>query len=349
MILFFVSLFIVLSIPYLFPEKQPRIVNERGKLYKYGIAKWEKVELGNCEQWISIRGSNRNNPLILFLHGGPGTPETPFLFKYHSDLEKNFVVVSWDQRGAGKSFSEKIPPESLNLDQLVSDTHELTQYLLREFEWDKIFLAGHDWGTVPGIRAVYQRPENYSAYIAIAQRSDGSREELLTYRKVLQQAEEAKKRGALKELANIGEPKDGVYAGGDKALEIKLKWVRFFGGGEFHQEKSLWPVIKQVLITQVYSPGERLKYLKGKAFSLKYLSDDLRTVQLQKEIKRLDLPVYFFHGVYDNMVPLKVAREFFDGIEAPEKDFYIFNNSAHGVLSEEPEKFCQIMNEISKN
>jgi pimeloyl-ACP methyl ester carboxylesterase len=348
LIAFFVTFLIVIAITFFFREKQPRITYENGMPLENSITQWKNIILGNCEQWISIRGADQNNPVLLFLHDGPGTPETPFLMKYNADLEKIFTVVSWDQRGAGKSFSKNIPPESMNLDQIIADTHELTQYLKEKFGKEKIYLMGHSWGTLPGIRAVHQYPEDYHAYIAVAQTSDGHREELLSYQRVFEQAKEANHNGAVRALEKIGEPEKGRYAGGDGGPETKLKWVRHFGGAAFHEGESPRPLVKDLVKTPMYSFFEKLKYLQGKAFSLKYLYDDLKDVQLQKEIKKLEVPVYFFHGVYDNQVPMQVAREFFEGIKAPEKKFTVFNNSAHSVLYEEPEKFHQIMEEIVK-
>ncbi len=332
---------------FFFREKQPRITYENGMPLENSITKWVEVTLGNSEQWLSIRGADQNNPVLLFLHGGPGTPETPFLLKYNSDLENIITVVSWDQRGSGKSFSKETPPESMNVNQFIADTHELTQYLKEKFGKEKIYLMGHSWGSLIGIRAVHQYPEDYHAYLAIAQTSDVQREELLTYERVLEQAKEANNMSAVKELEKLGKQRE-MHSSGERGKGIKLKWVRYFGGAAFHKDKSIWPWMKDILKSQVYSLREKLNYPKGAAFSLKCLYDDIRDIQLQKEIKSVKVPVYFFHGAFDNQVPLSVAREFFEGLKAPEKNFVVFDNSAHGVMYEEPEKFLEIINGIVK-
>ena len=248
---------------FLIPARQPKITDRNGQPLKNSIAEWRLVELGDWPQWLSIRGANRNNPILLFLHGGPGTSETPFLIKYNSDLEKSFVVVSWDQRGAGKSYSIKIPPETMTVDRFIADTHELTQHLKEEFSREKIYLVGHSWGTLIGMRAAHRYPEDYYALISIAHTSDGHREELLTYQKVLEQARQSNNIKAIQELQRIGQPKNGRYKDGDKSLGIKLKWVRHFGGAAFHNEKSIWPLVADVLTTPVYTFGEKLRYPKG--------------------------------------------------------------------------------------
>ncbi|MCC5815218.1 MAG: hypothetical protein JJT78_10710 [Leptospira sp.] len=112
------------------------------------ISEWRSIRIGGVKQFSSIRGKNRKLPILLFLHGGPGTPETPFLSKYNSNLEKEFILVSWEMRGSGRSFSTSIPEETMTIDQLVKDTIEVTEYLKVEFNHKKVYLVGHSWGIV---------------------------------------------------------------------------------------------------------------------------------------------------------------------------------------------------------
>ena len=330
---------------FLIPAHQPKTIDEKRTL-ENSIAEWRLVQLGGWPQWVSIRSTNKNNPILLFLHGGPGTSETPFLIKYNSDLEKSFMVVSWDQRGAGKSYSNDIPPETMNIDQFISDTHELTQYLQGVYGREKIYLVGHSWGTLLGLRTAHRYPEDYYALISIAQTSDGHQEELLTYLEVLERAKQSNHRKAIQELEDIGLPESGRYKDGDKSLGVKMKWVRYFGGAAFHHERSIWLLIQDVLTTPVYTFREKLNYPRGEAFTLEFIHDEVQDVKLTDEIQTLDVPIYFLHGIYDNQVPISIAKEFFGRISAPRKRFYQFDNSAHGVLFEEPEKFNEIMIEI---
>ncbi len=117
-----------------------------------GIDSLERVRLGGVDQWILIRGHDASDEVLLFIHGGPGVPNMP-LSHLNADLEKRFVVVQWDQRGAGKSFSTSVPPEAMKIDQFVSDARALTQLLIERFDKDKIYLLGHSWGSVIGAKA----------------------------------------------------------------------------------------------------------------------------------------------------------------------------------------------------
>ena len=125
--------------------------------------------MGGVEQWILIRGNDTAKPILLFLHGGPGSPMMVMQRPHLGKLEKSFVVVQWDQRGSGKSYSAIIPNADMNIQQFISDTHELTELLCRRFHQKKIYLIGHSWGTALGTMTAQKYPESYYAYIGIAQ------------------------------------------------------------------------------------------------------------------------------------------------------------------------------------
>ncbi|MDQ6655669.1 MAG: alpha/beta hydrolase, partial [Verrucomicrobiota bacterium] len=143
-------------------EKQRRIASPTG------IDVMERVRLGDLDQWIRIRGQDSHLPLLLFLDGGPGVPEMPFA-PANAELERHFLVVHWDQRGAGKSFDPAIPPASMNVAQLVSDAEELVNLLRHRFSQDQIFLAAHSTGSVLGVFLVQRDPQLFRAYIGISQ------------------------------------------------------------------------------------------------------------------------------------------------------------------------------------
>lgn len=147
----------------------PKITDERGQRLENSIATLDSVVLGNIEQSILIRGQNIDNPILLFLHGGPGYPQISFARKFQSKLERDFIIVNWDQRGSGKSYSRHVPQDSMTRDQFIMDTFELIDYLLDRFDQEKIYLAGHSWGSDIGVRVVEQKPLLFYAYIGIGQ------------------------------------------------------------------------------------------------------------------------------------------------------------------------------------
>ena len=139
-----------------------------------GIDRLEQVELGGVRQWISIRAADPHAPVLLFLHGGPGSANLAKLRLQVPQLEKHFVVVTWDQRGAGKSASLGFDYSTLSIEQMVSDAHELVTYLKTRFGVEKIYLMGFSWGTVIGLSLADRYPQDFYAYIAVSQIVDAA-------------------------------------------------------------------------------------------------------------------------------------------------------------------------------
>ena len=174
------------------------------------IISLEKIKIGNINQWISIRGKNTNNPILLYLHGGPGTPVMPLFRYFQAPLENYFIVVQWEQRGAGKSFSWKIPKKTMTIEQFISDLHELIEILMKRFKKEKIFLMGHSWGSVLGTYMVQRYPELFYAYIGVGQASDTIETEKIMYQFALDKSKETNNKKAIKKLEKIGLPFDGL-------------------------------------------------------------------------------------------------------------------------------------------
>ena len=167
-----------------------------------GIDSLESVRLGGVDQWIQIRGHDRSKPILLFLHGGPGFPQMPFSH-LNAELEKDFVVVQWDQRGAGKSYSWSIPDDSMRVAQFVSDTRELAQILLQRFNAPKCYLVAHSWGSLIGALTVAQSPELFHAYVSIGQLAGLPETQQVRYQFALESAQKENNQKAVTELNRI--------------------------------------------------------------------------------------------------------------------------------------------------
>ena len=166
------------------------------------------VPLGGIEQAIFVQGAKESNPVLLFLHGGPGVPIIPFMrdVDVHAKLQKHFVMVYWDQRGAGYSYHAGIPVESMNIAQFLADTHELVEILRTRFHTSKIYLAGHSWGSLLGVLTVARHPELFYAYVGIGQAVDLQENEQASYQFAIDAAAKADNRRALQQLTAIGPP-----------------------------------------------------------------------------------------------------------------------------------------------
>ncbi len=134
-------------------------MKQRQSLRETKIDKIESLTLGGITQWISLRSDNINSPILLFLHGGPGTAQIFWSRKSQKELESSFLVVNWDQRGAGRSYSRSLRKEDMKIERFVADAKELIEYLLKRFGQNKVFLAGHSWGSIVGAYLVAKRPD----------------------------------------------------------------------------------------------------------------------------------------------------------------------------------------------
>jgi pimeloyl-ACP methyl ester carboxylesterase len=302
----------------------------------------EKVKIGGIEQWIYINGNDDTKPVLLFLHGGPGYAMLPILHQQNFQLEDKFVVVNWDQRGAGLSYSDNVSKKSMTLRQFDKDVNELTQYLKSRFNQQKIYIVGHSFGTLLALRAVKEYPEDYWAYVGIGQVVDIADNEKLSYEFALNMAKTYNVTQAIEELTGVGPPdKNGNYKD-DEGYEITISWVEYFGGdvyGKTGPEEMEYFMQSD----QIYK-GKKDQLEEGLDFSQRLFDDDeVLSIDLRKQIKKVDVPVYILAGRYDYDTPFALAQEYFDVIEAPQKEFIWFDYSAHFPFYEEPQVFNSVL------
>lgn len=304
-----------------------------------GINSLEKVRIGGIEQWISIRGWNREHPVLLLLHGGPGFPGMPFAH-VTAELEKHFIVVRWDQRGAGKSYSTSIPERSMNVEQFVADTLELTDLLRQRLNRSRILLGAHSWGTIIGALAVAQSPERFSAYISISQAADAAESERLMYRWALEKARAAGNQRAISELTALGLPPYKEFADYDRMTD----WISRFSSME-HQPVSRSQFVRLALESPLYSWGDLVRIALGAKFSFSQLWREVfYEVDLFTQVPRIEVPVFFFLGRHDHTATASaaLAERYFAALDAPRgKQLIWFEDSGHWPHLEEPERFEQ--------
>jgi len=305
-----------------------------------GINLEERVKIGGTEQWILIRGADINKPVLLLIHGGPGTPELGLFRYYNSELENHFVVVYWDQRGAGKSYSKKLAQEPMHISQFVDDVCELSGYLCDKFGRERIGLLGHSWGTLIGMLAVAKTPERFYGYIGAGQVADMPAGELISYRYALDMAQKAGNRKAVRQLRKIGEPVKGVYKRKLAGTNIARRWVLYYGG-MVCGKKSNREFARKTFGAREYSLRDKWRYIKGFSMQSKnrMVVDEFLQYDLTERVKAVETPVYFFLGRHDYTIPATVAADYFAKLKAPEKGLVWFERSGHLLPFEEPEKF----------
>ncbi|GLQ90420.1 alpha/beta fold hydrolase [Dyella flagellata] len=304
-----------------------------------GVQELVKVPINGIDQWLSIRGRDRRNPILLVLHGGPGSPNIPDDYLYQSPWEDYFTVVQWDQRGAGKTYAanaEQQMAPGMTVEGMTDDAAQVVQYLRTRFDKQKIFLMGHSWGTVLGTRLAQQHPDWFYAYIGVGQVVNVRRNEELGYAFALQQAKASGNAAALKELQAIA-PYPGTAPLTLERLGVRSKWEMYYGGLTYGRQNLDYRSDVEEL-----SPDYSLKELdainKGGAFSIRHLKSALIDIDFDNAT-RFGCPVILFVGAHDETTSHVLAEQWFDKLQAPSKHLVMFADSAHMVMEEQPGRF----------
>lgn len=325
------------------PGKPKPFLDENGNLLSGSISEKVFVNINGLEQGMFIKSKDATHPVLLYLHGG--MPDYFLTRKYPTGLDDLFTVVWWEQRGSGISYRTDIPPETMTLNHMISDTVEVTKYLRQRFGKEKIYLMGHSGGTFIGIQAAARTPELYHAYIGIAQMSNQLKSEKLAYEYMLDRFKENGNKMMAREL----EEAPVTMTGGAPAAYFALRDTAMHNLG-IGTMKDMDSVITGIfipsLLSRDYTLSEKINTWRAKANSgMALLGDIMLSTDLGKEVTELSVPVYFFEGIHDYTCSYVLAKEYFDQLKAPIKGFYTFEQSAHSPLFEEPEKMRRILRE----
>lgn len=300
-----------------------------------GIDEQKEIAIGGIKQWITIRGRDRNNPILLFLHGGPAAPEMPTSWTFQNPWEDYFTVVQWDQRGSGKTYNandpKKIAP-TLALDRMEKDTEDLVQYLRTKYHKKKIFVIGHSWGSLLGITLAHNHPEWLYAYVGMGQMIDTLASERDSYEAALAGARAAHDAKAIKELESIA-----PYPGGAVKLDkinIERTWSVKYGGLSWNRNSYAY-YYRATELSPDYTDADLDAIDKGSLLSLTHLLPAFGAFNYSK-VTDFKCPIIIFNGRHDETVSEKVTADWFAHVHAPVKKLVWFENSAHMMQIEEP-------------
>jgi len=339
----FIALAIILLVQS--PGKIKPFVDKNGKVVKGSISQKVYVEINGIRMGLIIKSKNTSNPVLLFVHGGPGMPEYPLTKTYPTGLDEYFTVVWWDQRGSGLSYSSDISAKTMTTKQFVSDTIKVTNYLRERFGQNKIYLMGHSWGSYIAIQAAAKSPELYHAYIGVGQISNQMESEKIAYKYMIKYYNAKGDKKTVKKLEAT--PIETIDYLPDAYNKIRDDVMHRAGIGTTHKMKSVVSgIFMPVMQNREYTLKEKINIWLGKAFSNStVLNNELYRTDLSKNITKLDIPVYFFSGIYDYTVNYSMSEAYLKKLSAPIKGFYLFKESAHSPIFEEPKKVVHIMQE----
>jgi pimeloyl-ACP methyl ester carboxylesterase len=306
------------------------------------IAEIARPLIGGIPQWIMIRGRDTALPILIVLHGGPGGPETAPFRQFNRALEDSFVVVHWEQRGAGKSFARGIPPETMTVDRFLRDLDELIDLVrARLGAARKVVLLGHSWGSALGTLYAARHPEKVLAYVGTGQIGDIAASERASYAFVLAEAQQRGNRRALADLAAIGPPPYGPAK-----IRVQRRWLRHLTGrlGQLSVPRFLW----LMMTAPESSVFDLPRFARGMRFTLRTMLKEVGGINLEKAVPELEMPVWFLSGRHDHQVDAGVAEIYFNKLIAPAgKELVWFEKAGHFVPFEEPEKFNATMARIA--
>jgi pimeloyl-ACP methyl ester carboxylesterase len=302
-----------------------------------GIDEAAFVRIGGIDQWLTIRGEDRNNPVILMLHGGPGSA-TSMLAPVWRDWEKDFTVVQWDQRGSGRTYGRNgVNERPMTVDRLTRDGIEVAQYLITRLHKPKIILLGHSWGTELGLLMIKAEPGLFFAYVGTGQVVAKEEKEEVLYARLLAKLKAANDNEGIRKLTALGPPPYRSEADLDVQRAIQMRF-------ETRAEHGL---VKRMLPVVLFAPNNSLTdiydYLQGKNYAGEALYRETLGFDARKFGRHFAVPVFIVDGDCDLTTPPDLARAWFDTIDAPRKGFVLLKGGGHSALITMPDVFHAVL------
>lgn len=342
---------LLLLILFIFPPskgKIPQFYNENGEVIENSLAEKCYLEVEDGKLGMVIMAKDISNPVLLVCGGGPGIPEYLMEYMYPSCLADKFVVCYLEYRGTGLSYSSDIKAEEMTTEKYISDVVTVSKYLSERFEQDKIYIMGHSFGTYVAIKTVQQYPEYYNAYIAMAQTCNQTESEYMAYDYMKALYEQIGNTKMVEKFENCPiRESDEMYT---KYFTSSLRDTAMheLGVGTTRDMDSvITGIFFPSLRCKAYTRQERINLWRGKGLSVQFpVVKDSTHFNAFSEVPSLQIPIYFFAGKYDYTCCFDLQYEYYEQVDAPIKEFYVFENSAHSPIFEEPEEAAKLFEEI---
>jgi pimeloyl-ACP methyl ester carboxylesterase len=320
-------------------EPAREIIRDLGKIVApSGVQETYAARIGGIDQWLSVRGQDRDNPMVLFVHGGPAAPIMPSQWQFQRPLEEYFTIVNYDQRGAGKTYNSVAPDsiaDTIHVQRYVDDAIEMAEYLRKRYGKRKLILMGHSWGTVVAMHAALKRPDLFHAYVGIGQVVNTRENERISFEYGLQQARAHDNTEAIREMGTIA-PYPGTTPITRERIVIARKWPQFYGGLTAFREDSTY-YFRAPRLSPEYDDRDRCAIDAGSVFSLGRLLDEFLQVDFTG-VQEFPIPVVMFMGRHDYTTPSAPTERWLQQVKAPYKRGVWFEHSAHMMPWEEPGK-----------
>lgn len=301
-----------------------------------GVQETFEVTLGGARQVVNVRGADRDNPILLFIHGGPGAVEMPIAWSFQRPWEDYFTVVQWDQRGAGRSYLLEDPAKlapTLTFERYRDDAIELIETLRKRYGKRKIVVLGHSWGSSVGLAVAAKRPDLLHAYVGMGQAIDWRENERAGMAWTLAQAKQRGDTEAVKAIEALKPYPDGGSFTIDQADGWRKYAIRYGSLAAYRKDANFY--LRAPRLSPEYTPADVKAWGEGSLFTVKTLWPRLADVSL-KDVRRIDTPVIFFLGRHDRTTPSQLADTWLKRVSAPRKQVVWFEHSSHLPMVEEP-------------
>jgi len=294
------------------------------------------TKIGGIDQWIAIRGQNRESPVILLVHGGPGIALSPMPRDFLWSWSKQFTLVIWDQRGAGKTFGRSGPVGTdVTIDRMVRDGIELAEFIRGHLHKKKIVLIGVSWGSDLGVHMVKARPDLFYAYVGTGQSVNQGKFRAVAYTQLLDEARRRNDQKVIKELEANGPPPYDSIA---KAT-VHTKWANAYEPGQ----PSMANLLSIVLFDSDAGIFDLRNFMRGLASSQNHFRDAVESEDLPSLGTDFAVPFFVFQGDRDNVTPPEPVKEYFDSVTAPHKELVLIQNAGHNVIATKSEEFLNLL------
>jgi proline iminopeptidase len=317
------------------PASTAPIPGADGQPLAGSIAELTRAPIGGHDQALMIRGRDVDAPVLLHLAGGPGGTDLGAM-RADTGLEEHFVVVTWDQRGTGKSYSALDPVRTLTLDQMVADAIELSEYLAERFDEERIYLHGQSWGSTLGVLAVRQRPDLYHAWVGSGQMVSQRETDTLFWEDTLAWAESSGEEALAETLRANGPPPYADILDYEIALSHEHDWNVY---PEFDGSTEM----PFTLFVPENDVMDQVNGLRAFLDTFAVLYPQLQEVDFRRDVPNLEVPVYIIAGAHEARGRAEPAEEWFARLDAPSKEWFVFEHSGHRPTFEEPARFVEVM------
>jgi pimeloyl-ACP methyl ester carboxylesterase len=295
------------------------------------------VSVNGIEQWVTIKGE-RSKPVILFIHGGPGSPMSPYSDALYKTWEKDFIIVQWDQRGSGRTFGKTAPEElspeylkanPLTIEQMTSDGVGISEYLLKTLGKSKVILFGTSWGSALAVKMATKRPDLFYAYVGHSQIVKPIIDAAF-YDKIYKIAESKSDKEALEVLKSIGKPPYERARSVGQLFRVMKKYERASETPAPDNWFVLPAAYDNAKDNQNRSDGDDYSFVNYTGDSLLKVKSMRAGIDLMRDNSVFKIPVHLIQGSEDILTPKEASKAYFDHLKAPEKKYYLLPQTAHG-------------------